>query len=188
MESPAITATATGMTSDSRMDRAMKLRKMPLPVSSVTKARPPLLPLPPACGCEASRSPTPIRMGKRATTPSRIRLRRRANTCRSSEPKNRSQARVAPGATPAAGRPAPAPGFTVAVPAGSAIDVVPLSGQADEQFLQRGGDDRQTPHANARVHQVGRYFLDREIAQLGTDLSPGHLRIRQSELAEHRGR
>src|ERR1700744_988315 len=180
------------MTSVSRIDRAMKLRKTPLPVSSVTKARPPLpLPLPPPlCGCEASRRPTPMRMGNSATTASRMMLRRRADTCRNSERKNRSQARPAPGARPAAGRAAAAgPGPPGAVTVWSAIDVEPLSGQADEQLLERGRHDPQTPHADSGVHQVGTYFFHRKLAQLGTDLSPGHLRIRQSELPQdgHRG-
>ena len=88
-----------------------------------------------------------MRMGKSATTASSSRLRRRRKTWRSSDKKKRSQAR----AGPTAGRPSVRPRVTDPGPASedsadwadlmvgaSAIDVVPLSGEPDEQVLQAG--------------------------------------------------
>ncbi len=89
----------------------------------------------------------PMMIGNTATTASSSRLRRRRKTWRSSDKKKRSQAR----AGPTAGRPSVRPRATDPGPAredsadwpdltvgASAIDVVPLSGEPDEQLLQAG--------------------------------------------------
>ena len=148
------------------MVSAMKLRKIPFPVSWVTKERPP--PPPPPRGCDASRSPTPMRMGKSAATASSNWFRRRRKTWRSSDRKKRSQARVGPTRTGPAAGPAPAAGDSIAV--ASAIDVKPLSGQPDEELLQAGGHDAQPPDPDTGVDQARTDPFGLEVTELGRDL------------------
>src|SRR5579875_848673 len=119
----------------------------------------------------------PMRIGKRATTASSSRLRRRRNTSRSSDRKTRSQARKAP--TPAA-RPG-VPAVTVA----SAIDVEPLSGQPDEQVLQAGGDHGQAADTDAGADELGADPFGLVVGERRRDLVPGHLGVWQAEPGQH---
>src|SRR6185312_7285844 len=174
MESPAMTATASGRNSGSSTVRAASATNMQFPAMSRKKSGPPDCSL-----LTVTFTETAIRIGTIASTPSPATLRRRRKIKPSSEARKRPVGCPRRAAGTGAGPAAAVTG------AGSAVDIEALPGERDENVFQRGLLEPQSQHGHTRVDERGsdlfrRHLADRGADAVGTCFGPG-----QAQFVEH---
>src|SRR6476661_2616230 len=143
IESPEMAATASGRNSPSSSVSDARDTNRPFSVIELKKSGPPE-----SRPGEESRTTTAIRTGTPASTPNPARLRRRRKISRSSERRNLVDMLRVRGAAPT-----------------STADIEPLSGQGDEDVLERGTVHPEPDDRHPLVHAGRDDLLRRDVTE-----------------------